>query len=262
MRTGAGRTSNRTPDRNPERGSEHTGRSASRSEPRPSFRWDGESSVTISAVEPQARNSERVNVYVDGRYAFSLNALLALELHLGRDVVLEPAVLRDVFRRDDVGKAMEASVRLLGYRPRTETELRRRLSEKGYETGIADEAIERLRHLGYVDDADFARFWIRNREQFKPMGARRIRSELLQKGVDRQTADEVIEEQLPVEEYDTALKAARSKLRTYGGTDYPTFRRRLGGYLARQGFGFEASARVIKQLWRELEGEEQEEYEV
>jgi regulatory protein len=196
---------------------------------------------------------------VDGSYAFSLNALLALELHLGRGAVLEPDTLRDVLRRDEVGKAVEACVRLLGYRPRTESELTRRLKEKGYDAEIAAEALERLRHLGYVDDADFARFWVRNREQFKPMGARRIRSELLQKGVDRRTADEVLEEQLPAEEYDTALKAARSRLRTYAGADYPTFRRRMGGYLARQGFDFATSARVMKHLWAELSGEATEE---
>ncbi len=261
MRTGAGRNSNRRPDRYSERGSEQTGHSA-RSEPRPSFSWDGESPVEVSRVETQARNPERVNVFVGERYAFSLNALLALELHLGRGSVLEPSLLKDVFRRDEVGKAVEASVRLLGYRPRTETELKRRLSEKGYDAEIAEEALGRLRGLGYVDDADFVRFWIRNREQFKPMGARRIRSELLQKGVDRQIADEVIEDQLPAEEYDNALRAARSKVRTYSGTDYPTFRRRMGGYLARQGFGFETCSRVIKQLWSELDAEEPEEYEV
>ncbi|MDP9382739.1 MAG: recombination regulator RecX [Chloroflexota bacterium] len=251
------RTASNTPvgnNDNLRRDPKNTEATSPRTGSRPSFKWDGESTLTLSAVEPQARNPERVNVYVDGSYAFSLNALLALELHLGRDSVLDPATLKDVFRRDEVGKAVEVCVRLLGYRPRTEAELARRLREKGYDADISSEALDRLRHLGYVDDADFARFWVRNREQFKPMGARRIRSELLQKGVDRQTADEVLEEQLPAEEYETALKAARSKLRAYAGVDYPTFRRRMGGYLARQGFGFDTSARVMKLLWAELAG--------
>lgn len=237
------------------RDSENTEARSPRSGSRPSFRWDGETAVTVSGVEPQARNPERVNVYVGGAYAFSLNALLALELRLGRDTVLDAATLKDIFRRDEVGKAVEACVRLLGYRPRTEAELLRRLREKGYDPELSGEAVERLRGLGYVDDEDFARFWVRNREQFKPMGARRIRSELLQKGVDRETADAVIEEQLPAEEYETALKAARAKLRLYAAADYQTFRRRLGGYLARQGFGFDTAARVVRTLWAELQGE-------
>jgi len=237
-----------------ERGPEDTEK-RSRPGSRPSFSWDGQSELLVSAVEVQARNPDRVNVHVDGVYAFSLNALLALELHLGRGSVLDPATLKDVFRRDEVGKAVEACVRLLGFRPRTEVELLRRLAQKGFEPEIGHEAMDRLRNLGYVDDADFARFWVSNRERFKPMGARRIRYELLQKGVSRETADEVMEEQLPDDEYETALRAARSKMRTYAGTDYATFHRRMGGYLARQGFGFDTSGPVMRLLWAEQDGD-------
>ena len=168
MRTGTARPTgyNRPNGDAPGRDPEHTEARSTRSGSRPSFRWDGERALTLSAGEPQARNLERVNVYVDGAYAFSLNALLALELHLGRGSVLEPGALKDVFRRDEVGKAVEACVRLLGYRPRTEAELLRRLSQKGYDAEIAREAIETLRGIGYVDDADGATFWVRNREQF------------------------------------------------------------------------------------------------
>jgi regulatory protein len=205
-------------------------------------------------VEPQRRNPERVNVYVEGRYAFSLGSLLAVELRLGPGVELAPDLLKDAFRRDTVGKAVEACVRLLSYRPRTEAELLRRLGQKGVEPEIAAEAVERVRALGYVDDAEFACFWVQNREQFKPMGARRLRYELQQKGVDRETARQVLEE-LPPREDEAALRVGRAKLRTYAGLDEQTFRRRLGGFLARQGFDYETSARVIKALWAETSGE-------
>ena len=237
------------------RGSETTG-TAARSGPRPSFRWDGESSIAVSAVEPQERNPERVNVFVDGAFAFSLGALLAHEARLREGVVLTPEALRDLLRRDDVGKAVEACVRLLSYRPRTEAELLKRLTQKGYEPETASEAVAWVRDRGYVDDADFARFWVRNRDQFKPMGARRLRYELAQKGVDRETATSVLQETLPEQEDDAAMRAARSKLRTYSRLDYETFRRRLGGFLARQGFDYETSARVVKALWQETSGTE------
>ena len=259
METARPRNRRREADRQQQggRGSGSAEGENSRQEPRPSFRWDGESPVTVSGAEPQRRNPERVNVYVDGRYAFSLNGMLALELKLKAGVELQPDQLKDVFKRDEVGKAVEACVRLLGYRPRTETELLRRLGQKGFEPELAAEAVERVRSLGYVDDAEFARFWVQNRDQFKPMGARRLRYELLQKGVDRETAQQVIEEELPQQEDGAAMRVARSKLRGYSGLDLPTFRRRLGGFLARQGFDYETSARVTKTLWAELhEGED------
>ena len=210
-------------------------------------------------MQPQQKNPERVNVHVAGEYAFSLNALLAVVLGLKPGAAIPAARLREVFRRDEVGKAVDACVRLLGYRPRTEHELLTRLKQKGYDAELAAEALERVRALGYVDDEDFSRFWVKQREQFKPMGARRVQYELLQKGVDRDTAKRVIEEQMPDEEDEPALRAARKRLGSLAGADYPTFSRRLGGYLARQGFGFDTSARVIKALWAELQGEEAEE---
>ena len=238
-----------------QRDPESTEASTPRSGSRPRFKAPDSGSITVTKVEQQKRNPERVNVFVEGHYAFSLEALLAVELGLRQGQVLDAARLEDVLHRDEVSRAVEAAVNLLSYRPRTETEFRQCLVRKGYDAELAVEAIERLRGMGYVNDADFARFWVQNREQFKPMGARRLRYELLQKGVDRQTADEVIEETLPSEEDDAAFRVARAKLRTYSGVDYPTFRRRMGGFLARQGFTYETSARVIKQLWAEQHDE-------
>ena len=193
------------------RGPELTG-TTTRSGPRPSFRWDGESEIRVSRVEPQERNPERVNVFVDGAYAFSVNALLAHETQLREGVVLTPDALRDLLRRDELGEAVEACVRLLSYRPRTEAELLKRLTQKGFEPELASEAVAWVRDRGYVDDADFARFWVRNRDQFKPMGARRLRYELAQKGVDRETAASILQETLPEQEDDAAMRAARSKV--------------------------------------------------
>ncbi len=249
------RTDRRARQRDSEgRGSERTGKNF-RSGPRPSFSPDEGTVVAVSSVEPQKRDPERVNVFVGGEFAFSLNALLSLELDLRKGAEIPAETLANVLRRDEVGKAVEACVRLLGYRPRTEAELLRRLAQKGYEAELAREAVDRVRDLGYVDDVDFARFWVRNREQFKPMGARRIRHELFQKGVDRETVQTVIEEELPAEEDEAALRVARKKLRLLVETDYPTFQRRLGGLLARQGFGFDTSARVVRLLWEESRGE-------
>lgn len=246
----------RRPASNPQAGdsrrrdSDGTGRRPGR-ESRPAFSPATDGDVTISALEYQKKNPERVNVYIDGAYAFSLSALLAVELGLKKDAVIAGQALADVLRRDEVGKAAEACVRLLGYRPRTESELLTRLKQKGYDAELAQEAVERVRALGYVDDADFARFWVRNREQFKPMGARRIRYELQQKGVDRETAQGIMDEELPAEEDEGAMRVARKKLGGLQGVDYQTFHRRLGGFLARQGFGFDTSGRVIKALWSE-----------
>lgn len=209
----------------------------------------------MTAVSPQQRNPERVNVYVDGSYAFSLEVSRALEAQLKAGSPLPAELVEQLLQRDWVAKAVEAGVRLLTFRPRSEVELRQRLARKGYEEPVVEQAVQRLRELGYVDDEQFARFWVQNRDQFKPMGSRRLRSELLQKGLARDTAEQAIEARPQSDEEALAFSAARARLRSYAGDEYPVFQRRLGGYLARQGFDYGTSARVIRQLWAELQGE-------
>lgn len=206
-------------------------------------------------MTPQQRNPNRVNVHVDGSYAFSLDASLALEAGLRAGSPLPAELLGQLLQRDQVAKAVEAGVRLLTFRPRSEAELRQRLARKCYEEPVVAQALQRLRELGYVDDEEFARFWVHNRDQFKPMGSRRLRSELLQKGLDRDTAQQAIEDRRQQDEDALALTAARARLRSYASYDYPVFQRRLGGYLARQGFDYGTASRVIRRLWAELQGE-------
>lgn len=229
-------------------------RQANPGESRPSFSLE-QVVVQISSVEVQKRNAERVNVYVDGKYVFSLSALLAHEYKLRRGAAVSADVLREALRRDEVGKAVDAAVKLLAFRPRSETELTRRLAQKGYDRDIIDEAVGRLREQGFVSDAEFARFWVDNREQFKPMGTRRIRSELIQKGVGKETIDEALQDENPDQQYDLALRAAKRKLRSYSGLEYDAYYRRMGGYLARQGFDYQTSSRVMKELWSESHGD-------
>ncbi|MEJ7653829.1 MAG: regulatory protein RecX [Chloroflexia bacterium] len=170
--------------------------------------------------------------------------------------MIHPNDLRDALCGDEVGRAVEVCIRLLSYGPRTERELLQRLARKDHDAEVAAEAVAQVRERGYVDDAEFARFWVSNRDQFKPMGARRLLAELHQKGVARETAQESVDEALPDGEYDAAMRAGRKKLRTLATEqDYAVFRRNLGGFLARQGFDWESSSRVVAALWAELHGE-------
>ena len=73
-------------------------------------------------------------------------------------------------------------MRLLGYRGRSEAEVRRRLSPR-YDSQVIDRVIAALTQQGYLDDATFARQWRSSRERRRPRGQRLLRQELLGKGV-------------------------------------------------------------------------------
>lgn len=135
--------------------------------------------------------------------------------------------------------------RLFKFRPRSEHEIIAKLKEKKFESGIIDEVVLLYKNCGLIDDANFAKGWITSRLN-KPMGFRRIRQELREKGVQ----DEIIDAQLAeaktkYDETGAVSKIAQKRLKYYQGLDNLTKKRRLEGYLLRRGFSAEAVYKVI-----------------
>src|SRR5919199_4101337 len=113
---------------------------------------------TITALEPQQRRGgKRVNVFLDGRYAFSLDAEVAQTLRVGQ--ALSDTSAAQALERDQFQVALDAALAFLGPRPRSEQEIRRRLARKELPPSIVEEVVARLRRWELVDDQSFARYW-------------------------------------------------------------------------------------------------------
>jgi regulatory protein len=201
---------------------------------------------TITALVVQKRNKERVNVYLDGEFAFGLAMIEALKLHKGQH--LDDDEIARLQALDEIEVAHERALDFLSYRPRSAEEVRRRLREKKISETAIETVVGRLERAGLLDDRAFTRFWIENREQFKPRGARALRYELRQKGVP----DAIIEDALSdFDEQDAAYRAARARVRRYAQADQQTFRKRLGDHLTRRGFAYSTVRDVLDRLWAE-----------
>lgn len=208
--------------------------------------------MRITALEPQANNPERVNVFVDGRFLMGVNAALVLQMALHVEQELSPEQLEQLRHDEAEQQAVDRALNFLGYRPRSREEVRRYLLRKQTPPEIIEAALARLDRLDFVNDRAFAGFWIENREQFSPRGARALKNELRLKGVDREVVDELVDEE---QDEQRALLAGRKKalsLAHLPNMDYATFRTRLGSFLLRRGFGYEVVTRTVKALWREV----------
>ncbi len=201
---------------------------------------------TITALRVQRRNPDRVNVYLDGEFAFGLQAIVAAKLRVGQH--LSDAEIEALRGQDAVERAYERALRFLSHRPRSTAEVRRNLRRKGVSSAVIDAVVERLTRAGLLDDTAFARYWIEQRETFRPRSVAALRHELLQKGVAR----EVIEETLQaLDEEDSAYRAAKKQASRYRHLDRATFFRRMAGYLQRRGFHYEVVREVTERVWRE-----------
>lgn len=143
--------------------------------------------------------------------------------------------------------AFEAGVRYLGPRPRSILELRRHLTKKGYDEKAVAVALDRLRELGYADDATFARYWLEQRRRFRPKGDLALRSELRAKGIDSALVDEVLAAERGSESA-AAQAALATRLPRWDALPPAERKAKAHAFLLQRGFSYETVEEVLARL--------------
>jgi regulatory protein len=148
-------------------------------------------------------------------------------------------------RAKQLGSPYEAAVQYLGNRPHSVAEIRRHLRGKRYEDEAIDGAIDKLRAQRYVDDLDFAKYWVEQRSRFRPKGDRALVSELTGKGVARETIDAALGEMPAESESDRARRAIARHVRRWESLEPRERKRKIHAFLAQRGFGYDVIDEVI-----------------
>lgn len=204
----------------------------------------------ITAIEPQRRDNARVSIFIDGTFAFGLHIDLQIEHYLSPGDDLDDEKIALLLRQDQTKRAISTALNLIAYRSRAAGELKGKLRERGYPPEAVDDAIARMRELGYLDDRDFADRWVESRQTHRPRSVRMLTRELQQKGVARDVIEGTLEE-AGIDEFNDALALAERKASSLGGLDAPTRDRRLSGFLARRGYSYDVIRRVMDALGTE-----------
>ena len=208
----------------------------------------------VTAIRTGKSHGRRVNLFLDGSYIFSLESEVALKENLRVGQELSQDQIEALARVDCQQRCLNAAVHYLSYRPRSEAELRKRLSQRGFDNDSIEAVLKLLKQQALVDDVAFAQFWRDNRESLSPRSRWLTKLELRRKGVANDIIDEVVD---TVDDDNNAYRAALNKTRSLSLSDYQGFRRRLGEYLKRRGFGYEVINHTIEQLWQEQEAKSQ-----
>ena len=211
---------------------------------------------TVTGMKSQVRDPERVSVFIDEKFSFGISLEIALADGVRVGEVLDTDQVKALVAQDEVGRATGAALNLLARRPRSSQEVRTRLKQRGFAEPAVDEALTRLEDWNYIDDADFARYWVENREANRPRGKRLLEQELRHKGVDGELARIAIDAAEP-DEFAAALDLANGKLRSYSSLDPQVARRRLAGFLGRRGYGFDVIGPVLRRVFDEVESDEE-----
>ncbi len=201
----------------------------------------------ITALEVQKRNPQRVNVYLDDQFAFGLANIVAAWLKVGQEI--SDGKIAALQEEDAREVAMQQALVFLGYRPRSSSEVRKNLQKHKFSESVIENVLERLQHNGLVNDTDFARAWVENRNTFRPRSRRALQFELRQKGMPEELIHDVLEEN--VDEGQLAQQAAQKYAQKLQNLEWLEFRTKLGGFLGRRGFSYEVIVQVVRQVWEE-----------
>ena len=143
------------------------------------------------------------------------------------------------------GDPYDVAVRYLGPRPRSVAEIRRHLRSKRFDQPAIDKAVDKLRAQRYIDDEAFARYWVEQRDRFRPKGQRAIVSELLQKGVSREAIELAMGEREPDSEVKRARAVIKRPITRWASMDDPERKRKIHQYLVQRGFSYDTIEEVI-----------------
>lgn len=198
-------------------------------------------------------------VSVDGAVWAELDGAVAAEGGLREGAVFSSEELYRVRVAGERPLAMGRAFNILGYRARSEAELRERLGRYGYLEETVSGVIARLEELGYLDDEEFAR--LKAREKARKYGPRRVSAELRQGGIDEELARSVVAEEFAgrSELWEARSAAARryngrsSSSSSSSGSDAEA--RRVYGFLVRRGYSAGVCAQVAREYREPPEAE-------
>lgn len=208
---------------------------------------------TITAIETQKRRSIRRSIFVDGEFVIGAHEEVIAALGLAVGQTFDNQRLAELVEAETAGKARERALRLINYRDRTSSEIRRRLLGSDFPEKTVVEVVDQLKRAGLLDDEKFSRDWVKSRTASKPMGKLRLVHELRARGVDARLVEKAVESVDGETERQLAHSLASRKLDKMDAGD-PTTRTRLISFLRRRGFGWEIASEVVDSLCPDGDG--------
>lgn len=207
----------------------------------------------ITALEVQRRNPNRVNVYLDGEFAFGLARIVAAWLKVNGE--LDDEKIKQLQSEDAGEWALQQAMLFLSYRARSESEIRQNLRKHEIPEEVIEHTLERLRRDGLANDNAFASAWVENRSTFRPRSRRMLEMELRHKGIDEDAASAALES---INDEALAYDAARKRAPRFKDLEWNEYRKKLSEFLARRGFSYPVIAPVVTRLWNEAHAQKHE----
>lgn len=202
----------------------------------------------ITKIEIQKRNKERVNLFLDGEYAFSLSAELVYKESLKVNGNVDGIKLKALAEKETKIRCKNSALRIIEKNYKTEKEVRDKLKLKGYDEIAISESIKFLKEYNFLNDNSYTKMFIK--DKLNTRGSNKIKYELIKKGVSK----EIIEKELlnvdREDEKTVALNLAKKKIVTIKKNESDNYKAsgKLYRFLISKGYNYDVVKDVVKEV--------------
>lgn len=199
--------------------------------------------MIVTAITQQKNNKDRYSVFIDDNFAFGLimQDIVYFKLKQGEEITQEKY---DFIQNELIYiQAQNTALHYIGYKMRTEQEVRKKLFEKEYTEYIIERVINFLIKYQYIDDMKYSESYIKQRLQYNPKGIYVLKMELKQRGVKQNVIDKAVEN-MNIDELSDAIKLLQKKCFYLDDIDEKN-KKRLFAFLQRRGYSYD----IIKEAF-------------
>ena len=209
----------------------------------------------ITKIETGKRNKERVNVYIDDEYAFSINMELVYKFGLKVNEEVNKEKLIEISKSENLSKCKESALRTIERSYKTEKEIRDKLLAKEFDIETVDSTINFLIEYGFIDDSKFVSMYIKDR--IRTQGRNKIRYSLISKGVNKLLIEEAFSTLDRDDEMERAIILCEKKYLNISKREDDDFKikNKLTRYLLGRGYDYDIAKEVIKKVFIKYKGE-------
>ena len=208
------------------------------------FGWFFYMDKTITYLETQKNDPNRINVYLDDEFAFGISRFVGVGLKHGEKI--NESLIASLLIEDTREKALQRALRFINYRPRSVFEVKEKLEDLGFGNDVVDDVLNELIEKRYVNDREFADNWVTSRINSKPRSHKMLEYELKKKSIPEDVIQTVLESAPDDEEL--AIQLGKKYLRRFVNLDENEFSKKMIGVLARRAFPFSIVKTAIIEL--------------
>lgn len=197
----------------------------------------------ITSIKSQKKKN-RVSIYLDDKFGFGIDLENFVKLGLKIDQELTDEEIVEIVKKAEFQKTLDKLLRFATLRPRSEKEIKDYFRRKKVHESLHPKLFDRLNHLELIDDEKFAKWWVEQRQSFRPKPKRIMNYELRMKGIKKEIIEEVLGEK-EIDEEKIARELLAKKAYKWKNLPLREARQKMSQYLAGKGFGWEVIEKIV-----------------